>query len=232
MKRIGILSVTFAAMLAIACGDGRRDEANKPAGDTPAVGTAGERSAADRDREVGPLVRNWIEDRVEGGTKEVKLGELASQKAQNADVKAFGRMMVQDHTKANDELKQFISKHSINVNPELDNDAIERFSKMDAGEFDRDYINQMVDDHESTVKALEDRLDKEGTDENPSYTPKKNDNPVEMELNQWAAKAIPTVRKHLEKAKELDQKLGRRTTENRSSHRRGALRASHARFPF
>jgi putative membrane protein len=213
MKRIGILSVTFAAMLAIACGDGRRDEANKPAGDTPAVGTAGERSAADRD--VGPLVRNWVEDRLEGGMKEVKVGELASQKAQHADVKAFGRMLVQDHTKANEALKQIVSKHNITLNPELDNDAVERFSKLEAAEFDREYINTMVDDHESTVKALEDRLDKEGPDENPRYTPKKNDNPVEMELNQWAADAIPTVRKHLEKAKELDQKLGRRTTENR-----------------
>jgi putative membrane protein len=213
MKRIGILSVTFAAMIALACGEGRRDEANRPAGDTPAVGTAGERPAGDRD--VGPLVRNWIEDRVEGGMKEVKLGELDSQKAQNADVKAFGRMMVQDHTKANDELKGIISKHNINVNPELDNDAIERFSKMEAKDFDREYINQMVDDHEATVKALEDRLDKEGTDENPRYTPKKSDNAVEMEINQWAAKAIPTVRKHLERAKELDQKLERRTTDNR-----------------
>ena len=215
MKRIGILSVTFAAMIALACGEGRRDEANRPAGDTPAVGTAGERPAADRDKDVGPLVRNWIEDRSEGGMKEVKLGELASEKAQNADVKAFGRMMVQDHTKAGDELKAMISKHNVNVNPELDNDAFERFSKMEAKDFDREYINQMVDDHESTLKALEDRLDKEGTDENPSYTPKKTDNAVEMDINQWAAKTIPTVRKHLERAKALDQKLDRRTTDNR-----------------
>ena len=213
MKRIGILSVTFAAMLAIACGDGRRDDANKPAGDTPAVGTAGERAAADR--EVGPLVRNWVEDRLEGGMKEVKLGELASEKGRNADVKAFGKMMVEDHTSAGNELKQIVTKNNINVNPELDNDAVERFTKSEAAEFDRDYINQMVDDHEATLKALEDRLDKEGTDENPIYTPKKTDNAVEMELNQWAAKAIPTVRKHLARAKEIDQKLDRRTTDNR-----------------
>jgi putative membrane protein len=218
MKRIGILSVTLAAMLAVACGDGRRDEANRPAGDTPAVGTAGERSAAERDSDVGPLVRNWVEDRLKGGMTEVKLGELASQKAQNADVKAFGRTMVQDHTKAGEELKQLASKHNITA-PADDNDmrdTLDRFSKLQGAEFDREYINTMVDNHEKTLNALEDRLDKEGDDNTPRYTPKKTDNAFEMELNQWSAKTVPTVRQHLEKARQLDQKLDRRTTDDAS----------------
>jgi putative membrane protein len=214
MKRIGVLAVACAAMLTIGCsGDGRDADANRPA-DTPAVGTAGEGTAADRD--VGMLARNWVEDRMKGGMTEVKLGELASQKAQNADVKAFGQMMVRDHTKAGDELKQLASKHNITA-PELDDDhrdKVERLSKLQGAEFDREYMNTMVDDHEKTVSALEDRLDKEGDNDNPRYTPKKNDNAFETELNQWASQTIPTVRQHLDKAKQLDQKLDRRTTEN------------------
>ena len=212
MKRIGMLSVAFAAILAIGCGDGRRDDdASRPAGDAPAVGTAGEGA----DREVGMLARNWVEDRLEGGLREVKLGELASQKAQNADVKAFGRMMVSDHTKAGDELKQMVAKHNIVAPTALEDDnrdVFERLSKLQGAEFDREYINRMVDDHEATLKALEDRLDKEGDNDNPRYTPKKSDNQFETQLNQWSAKTIPTVRQHLEKAKQLDEKLDRRTT--------------------
>jgi putative membrane protein len=222
MKRIGFLSVTFAALLAVGCGEGRRDEANRPAGEAPAVGTAGERSAAERDRDVGPLVRNWVEDRLEGGMREVKLGELASQKAQNADVKAFGRMMVQDHTKSGEELKQIASKHNITAPAQPDDDtrdATERFSKLQGAEFDREYMNRMVDDHEKTLNALEDRLDKEGDNENPRYTPKKADNPLENELNQWAAKVVPTVRQHLERARQLNQKLDRRTTDDNPARR-------------
>jgi putative membrane protein len=219
MKRIGIVAVTLAATLTLGCrGNSRDNDTTKPApGETPAVGTAGERPAADRDRDVGMLARNWTEDRLKAGMTEVRLGELASKKAQNADVKAFGRMMVQDHTKAGDELKQIALKHNITPPAELDDDQrdkVDRLSKLQVGEFDREYINTMVDDHEKTVNALEDRLDKEGDNDNPRYTPKKTDNPFEMELNQWAAKTIPTVRQHLDKAKQLDQKLDRRTTDN------------------
>jgi putative membrane protein len=210
MKRIGILAVTCAAMLTIGCrGDGRDADTTKPA-ETPAVGTAGE-----GDRDVPMMARRWIEDRLKAGATEVKLGELANDKARNADVKAFGEMMVRDHTKAGEELKQLASKHNITP-PEPDDDSRDKFeklSKLTGAEFDREYINMMVDDHEKTVNALEDRLDKEGDNENPRYTPKKTDNAFESELNQWAAKTIPTVRQHLDKAKQADQKLDRRTTD-------------------
>lgn len=212
MKRIGILSVTFAAMLTVACGrDGRDQEANRPASDSAAVGTAGDRTPDASDR-------RWLEDRVQGNLTEVRLGEVASQKAQHADVKSFGRTVVQDHTMANDELKQIAAKHNLPMPSDLDDDhreKVERLSKLETPQFDREYIDAMVDDHEKTLEALEDRLDKEGIDENPHYLPKKTDDPFEMDLNQWAAKTAPTVRKHLETAKQLDEKLGRRTTDNR-----------------
>jgi putative membrane protein len=225
MKRIGILSVAFAATLAVACGAPDRNDqpgpdADRPAptADSPAVGTAGERDAGG----PGMVVRNWVEDRLMAGMTEVKLGELAGQKAQNADVKAFGKMMVQDHTKAGDELKQIATGHNITPPADLDDDhrdKLERLSKLTGAEFDREYINMMVDDHEATVKALEDRLDKEGTDENPRYTAKKADNPSETQVNGWAAKTIPTVRKHLDRARQLDQKLDRRTTDDNAGDR-------------
>jgi putative membrane protein len=213
MKRIGILSVTFAAAIAIGCGGDARDtDANRPATDAPAVGTAGEAP----NRDINTLDRDWFEDRAMAGMTEVKLGELASQKAQNADVKAFGRMMVQDHTKAGDALKEIGAKHNVMAPTTLDDDhreKLDRLSKLSGAEFDREYINTMVDDHEATLKAVEDRVDKSGDDKNPTYTPKKDDNVFDMQLNQWAANTAPTVWQHLDKAKQLDDRLGRRTTD-------------------
>jgi putative membrane protein len=222
MKRIGLLSAAFAAMLTVACGGDANNE-RTAANDTAAVGTAGEGAnpnanpAADRNN-VSNGSRDWVEDRLVGGMTEVKLGELASQKARNADVKAFGRMMVQDHTKAGEELKQLASQHNIQAPAQLDDehrDKVDRLSKLQGAEFDREYMNQMVDDHENTLEALEERLEKQGNDENATYTPKQNDNRVDAQLNQWAAKTVPTVQKHLARARQLNDKIGRRTTDNR-----------------
>lgn len=212
MKRTGVLSVALAAVVTVACA-GDREDANRPANDTAAVGTAGERGTADSQITAG--ARDWLEDMMAGSMAEVKLGEMATERAQHADVKAFGQTMVRDHGKALDELKQLGSKYNVMAPVELPDeqrDMSERLSKLQGREFDREYIDAMVDKHEKTLANLEDRLDKEGDDENPRYTPKQTDNAVDVQLNQWAAKTAPTVRQHLEKARQLDDTLARATT--------------------
>lgn len=218
MKRIGLLSVAFATVLAVACGgNSRRDEANNnPANDT-AVGTAGKADTNRDARDVSSAARSWFEDRVKDNIAEIKLGELAGQQAQLADVKAFGRQMVQDHTQANDELTQVGSQFNVVAPTDTDDkrrDKMNDLAKKQGTEFDRDYMDTMVDEHEHTLKALEDRVDKEGDRDNPSYAPKKTDNAFEARLNEWAAKTAPTVRMHLDKARQIKDTLGRRTTDN------------------
>jgi putative membrane protein len=223
MKRIGLLSMAFAAMLTVACGGGR-DDRNNPNNDNAAVGTAGEGAGAatadrtaDRNNGVSNRSQDWVKEQLMGGMAEVKLGELASTKAQNADVKAFGRMMVQDHTKAGDELKQIASQQNVQPPTALDDDhrdQMDKLSKLTGAEFDREYMNMMVDDHQEDLGKLEDRLDKKGDDNNPTYTAKQTDDQFDQKLNQWAAKTAPVVHKHLERAKQLNDRLGRRTTNN------------------
>ena len=228
MKRIGVLSVAFAAMLSVACGGGQsndtthgNDDAAMGTGATPgtegAAGTAGEN--ANRGGNIGAQsgAQNWVRERLAGNMAEVKLGELASQRAQNADVKAFGRRMVQDHTKSSDELKQLASQQNIQAPAELEDehrDQMQRLQNLQGAEFDREYMNMMVENHENTLNALEERVNKEGEDRNARYTPKQTDDQFETRLNQWAAKSAPVVQQHLEQARQLNDKIGRRMTDN------------------
>src|ERR1051326_6076917 len=62
----------------------------------------------------------FVTKAAQGGLAEVKLGTLATQKASNADVKAFGQQMVDDHSKANDELKQLASTKGITLPTDID----------------------------------------------------------------------------------------------------------------
>ncbi len=47
----------------------------------------------------------FVKKAAQGGLAEVELGQLATQKAANEEVKKFGQRMVDDHSKANDQLK-------------------------------------------------------------------------------------------------------------------------------
>jgi len=124
---------------------------------------------------------------------EIDLGRLAQQKAASPDVKAFGEMLVRDHTKALDALKQAAAQQNLQV-PAMVNEKHrelrDRLSMLTGSEFDRAYINAMVDAHEATVKKLEDRKDA-GVDA----------------LQQFASTILPTVQQHLEQAKQIRDKL-------------------------
>ena len=50
--------------------------------------------------------QKFVKKAAQGGMAEVELGKLATQKASSDDVKKIGQRMVDDHTKANDQLKQ------------------------------------------------------------------------------------------------------------------------------
>jgi len=213
MKRMGILSIACAAALTVACNgnNARSDNRNEPA----AIGTAGE---ADRTA-VHDGEKDFINHQLADGTAEVELGKMASQRAVNPDVKRFAQMMVQDHTKAGDELKAVATKYGVQPMPKTDDkhqDLMDKLSKLRGADFDREYIKAMVDDHENAVDSLESRVDSTAgvkdrltnkDSANAKTVPEPSDNAPKAAVNQWAANALPTVRHHLDEAKMLNDKL-------------------------
>src|SRR5579885_1157926 len=78
----------------------------------------------------------------EGGMAEVELGKLAADKGTSPDVKAFGQRMVDDHTKANDQLKSVASQENIALPTDInakDKAEKDRLSKLSGAAFDRAY---------------------------------------------------------------------------------------------
>ena len=185
MKRFGhyirILALASAVSAAACGGDGKadRDAAGGAAGTT---GTAG--TSADIDR-------RWINEQLEDGDAEVRLGRLAQERASNAEVRAFGAMIVEKHTVAGTELKRIANRHDVTQDP---NDAFERLSKLKGREFDRAYLELMIDEHEDAVKAIED---------------KARDDDEHADVKDWAGKTLPEVRQHLERARTLRERLDR-----------------------
>ncbi|TZF83761.1 DUF4142 domain-containing protein [Pedobacter sp. BS3] len=143
-----------------------------------------EESGADADS------NDFIKKAADGGMLEVELGKLAQQKAASVRVKNFGTMMVTDHTKANNELKQIAQQHQVVVPSGLSPESkshVDELGKLSGSQFDKNYINMMVTDH---VKDI-------GLFENTGAKSRMND------LNQFAKKTLPTLKMHLDSAKAI-----------------------------
>jgi putative membrane protein len=218
MKRTGLLTIALATALTVACnGNARNDGAstNTAARDQPnAVGTAGE---ADRNA-VTDSDRDFVKDVSIANMAEIELGQLAMQRGVTTDVKQFGQMMVTDHTKAFNELKQAVSAFSVPIPTALDDKHQElktKLSKLQGREFDKEYISAMVDGHEAVLDKLETRVDGHGVlgrDKDTSPVPEKSENRLTMATNQWSATTLPGVRTHLEMAKQIKDRIGRNST--------------------
>lgn len=120
-----------------------------------------------------------------GGITEVKLGQLASSNGESASVKSFGQHMVEDHTKANDELAGIAKAKGV-VPPALPDKAhqaiVNKFSGLKGAAFDKAYWKQMHADHVKTV-ALFERESAAGKD---------------AEIKGFATRTLPTLNMHLQ----------------------------------
>ena len=131
----------------------------------------------------------------QGGMTEVELGKLAIQRGTDPSVKEFGQRMIADHTRANNELKAVAARKNIELPSDLSSSqksTIEKLSKLSGAEFDKEYMSDMVKDHEEDVEEFETQANK-GAD---------------PEIKAFAGKALQTLQSHLQMAREVAKKVG------------------------
>ncbi len=133
-------------------------------------------------------------DAANGGMAEVVLGKLAQDRAINDKVKAFGTMMVTDHSKANAEMKQLAALKKITLPDSISADEqklkIELASKSGA-DFDKAYVDAMVKDHEDDIKAFEEAR------KQVKYP----------EMMAFIDKTLPVLHKHLDAIRKIHDQM-------------------------
>ena len=126
----------------------------------------------------------------QGGLSEVALGKLAANKGSDPKIKEFGQRMVDDHSKANDELKAIAQKDGESLPGEASKkqqDAAQKLGQKSGKEFDEAYAEMMVKDHEEDVAEFK----------------KEAESGKDPEMKQFASKTLPTLEAHLKMAREL-----------------------------
>lgn len=141
-------------------------------------------------------VQEFVDKAGTSGLAEVEMGELGVKKAKNGQVEAFAKRMVEDHTKANQELVNAIKGKGVQVpssRTAMHKATVEKFQQQDTGKnFDRDYMEQMVEDHEAAVELFETAAD---------------DEKLDVELRAYAKRTLPALRDHLKQAQTILSKL-------------------------
>jgi putative membrane protein len=184
MNRLILGVVALAATLSIAA-------APASAADKPKTAHKASAAKALNDAE-------FMERAAQGNMAEVQLGKIAVQRAENSEVKQFAQRMVDDHTKANDELTQLASTRDVKMPEDLEPKhkvIMSRLQGLSGADFDRAYMRDMVNDHEHDV-ALFAQQAKATKD---------------ADLKTWIENTLPVLRRHEQMAQNTARTVGSTT---------------------
>ncbi|HEV8612745.1 MAG TPA: DUF4142 domain-containing protein, partial [Gemmatimonadales bacterium] len=127
----------------------------KPVTSRPATGSGA--TQPDRVR-LSAEDQRFVMEAARGGIAEVKLGQLAAERASSDAVKQFAQRMVQDHGKANDELMQLAQQKGVILPKAIGakhQQEMTQLSKLSGAAFDRAYMSHMVKDHQKDISAFQ-----------------------------------------------------------------------------
>jgi len=156
----------------------------------------------------------FMKEAASGGLMEVELGKIAADKGSHQRVKEFGKRMQSDHSKANTQLKKIASNKGVDLPTEPSGEhksTMDKLTKLSGAEFDREYMEAMVDDHKEDIEKFQTEADK-GKD---------------PDLKKFASETLPVLKKHLELAQSTEKQIkteskGDAKSESKSGAKRGS----------
>jgi putative membrane protein len=197
MKHLALFAAAAATALTLAACQ-KKDAApdpNDPGTSNAAVNAAQDATGA----AVGQVAANtmgsmstddFVTNAAISDMYEIEAGKIAEKKGQSADVKAFGKMMVADHTKMSADMKPLVAAAGKTLPTGLDErrkGMIDNLNAASAADFDKAYLSQQEAAHSEALDLMKGYADK-GDDAG---------------LKGGAAKAVPMVQAHLDKVRAL-----------------------------
>jgi len=125
---------------------------------------------------------------------EIQAAQIAEKRSKNADIKAFAKMMVKDHTASSAAMKPLAQAAGQTPADKLDNRRqgfIDNLNQASDADFDKTYVDQQVAAHQEALDLMNGYA-KDGSDAG---------------LKGGAAKTAPVVQAHLDKIKSIQASL-------------------------
>lgn len=142
------------------------------------------------------------------GLLQVKLGKLATEKGSSAGVKDFGKQMVADYSKLNEELAAGAKQAAFPAPVMLrqHQQDFDRFTKTGRSSFDKNYMAQMVNYDRDAVELFK----------------QESEAGRVASLKQLASSMLPTMQQHLTLATQTAGSVGAEVTASTSRARQGS----------
>ncbi|HEY0375779.1 MAG TPA: DUF4142 domain-containing protein [Pyrinomonadaceae bacterium] len=182
LAAVGVILLVLAVMIG-AARQGGVQNSNQSGGQ---AGAAAGLSNADR---------KFAMEAAMGGMAEVELGRLATERGAGDAVKQFGQRMVDDHSKANDQLKEWAATAGVTLPTALDakhRAMVAKMSGLSGAAFDRAYAQAMVKDHIKDVQLFQ----------------REAGRGMDSGLKGFASATLPTLQEHLQMARSLNGGAG------------------------
>ncbi|MDB5258710.1 MAG: outer membrane protein-like protein [Chitinophagaceae bacterium] len=203
MKKLSIYAISLAALLIagnlVSCESNKKDDSKEAMTDlSDSMGDSKDMAENQNDEKFkdSPIKDDarFAVAAADGGMLEIELARLAQSNASSEVVKEFSKHIIEDHSKANEEMKAIALSKSISLPDALSEKnlkEVDKLSKKTGADFDKDYIDFMVSDHKEDIKDFEKEAEK-GND---------------PEIKAFASEKLPTLKHHLQMAEDTKAAL-------------------------
>jgi putative membrane protein len=189
-----MLIPAVALMLATTACSGNKDDAtgaDATATDTAAMDTTATPTAMDTTA-ASSHAAQFLTDAIMDSNAEIKAGQAAQDMGSTQAVKDFGKMLVDDHTKAKEQASALAMSMNVPVpegTPPGADDKLKMATGMKGSGFDKDFLAMMVEDHQKAI----DKFQMEADSSDPA------------QVTDLAKQTLPTLKKHLQTAQSLQK---------------------------
>lgn len=148
----------------------------------------------DRAPSISPAEQEFMTNAAHANLSEIEMARIALQKSDDIDVREYAKLVQSDHLNALTDLADLMKDQNVPQPKSPPPDAaqdIARANILTGPEFDREFINMMVADHQKAVEMFRDETT---ATQNP-------------DVKKYVEVVLPKLEMHLEKAQRLQSKL-------------------------
>ena len=179
MKSKFIPMLVLASGISLAIAACSKHDDNGEAGNAAAIGAATPAPAV-----TASHATEFLTDVIQDNNAEIKFGQAAQAMGSSQGVRDFGKMLVEDHTKANGQASQLATAMNVAVPSGIKPDAMSAYNTvtgMTGAGFDKDFVAAMIKDHQEDIKDFN----------------KEAHGSKDRKVAQFAAQTLPTLEMHL-----------------------------------